>query len=232
MSGIERVSYWRGVRLPPTSGPAADLAVLDTDVMPPLASLAVWVMEARTPTVASAREIQQGARLAYFFDETGALVGRQLQLHRMPGDEEPERLGEDLQVVHVGSHRIAALVAGDVLLPELGRALALSGVDLVLGLSLPPLPPYLGLWSQVQQNQFMGLVGMPPQPSIVLPCEATPDGSGMVALQQRGAWWVHTLDWEALTAARGDTPLLAALNPDVYLSRPWWDGKVSDADAV
>lgn len=232
MSEIEEVSYWCGGRLPPTSGPAADLVVLDTEGLPPLASLAAWVMEARTPTIVAARALEQGARMAYFFDETGTVVGRQLQLHRMPGDDTPDRLGDDLQVMNVGGHRVAALLAGDVVVPELGRILALSGVDLVLGLALPMLPAYLGLWSQVQQNQFIGLAGTAPAPSVYLPCEATPDGSGTLEWSHRHGWWVKTLDWGVLQAVRGDTPLLAALNPDVYLTHPWWYRKASDADAI
>ena len=114
--------------------------------------------------------------LAYLFDPSGEVVLRQGQTHQ--GGLLPEGLGE-LQAwnsIEVYSAADAETIPGDwgsdltfgfaigpdAAIPEVGRILALQGVDIVISPQARPAPYSLldqvqGLWQVTQQNQFFSL---------------------------------------------------------------------------
>lgn len=69
--------------------------------------------------------------LAALFDANGALVGWQSKLHLSDGERALALPGDDLQSFATPWGRLGILLGSDMLYPELGRALAYRGVDLI-----------------------------------------------------------------------------------------------------
>jgi hypothetical protein len=222
MSRPELVTYYCGASLPPGWGPQSDLIVLDLLHTPPLPALSTWAAQARVPVVAAARELLNGVRAALVFSGSGRLVGSQWQTHACPDESAPTRLGEELQVFQMEALLVSVLVGDDEQVPEVARVAGLSGAELVLSLARDAHPdPYGALWRAVQANQFLGLEGSP-EPVLLLPCEADPDGDGLVPMERVGDWHRIELPWARQHQARQQHPVLTSLNPDVYVERPWW----------
>lgn len=119
-------------------------------------------------------------------------------------------------------HYVAWLDAGDAAVPEIGRALALAGVSLIIGrsstFSTPFLDPY---WRLAQANQIFALVVWP-EPRLYLPCEVDPDEDGVAQLSMAPGGAEADLEWGQLIEARRLSPIHRGLRPDLYKAHPWW----------
>jgi hypothetical protein len=221
MARIERVSCFHGPTLPSGFGPLSDLAILDLDRLPPMPSLAAWAAEAGVPVVVGGRAPVDGLRVGVLLTGSGRLAGWQAQTHRAPDAADPPLLRDELTVFDVEGVRVALLVGQDAEVPEVGRALALMGADLLIGLAQPDLAPLRSpLWRMVQQNQVLGVLAGP-DPALLLPCEAHAEATGYMAFEPIGQWHRADLPWAAWRVLRQQDALLSQLNPDVYLSNPW-----------
>jgi hypothetical protein len=217
---MDTISYWHGDRMPTTWGPASDLIVLDLVEMPARPVMARWAGGAQVATVVAGRQTQEGVRRADVFDGRGRLVGFQAQTHRLPDDEGPEVLGDELHLFELGPHPIGIVVGEDVLVPEVSRSFALMGADLLLAVASPRLPKFLGIWRESQQNQVLGFDPGPP-PMLTAPCEADAAGTGYIAPEALSGWFRVALPWGPLASVR-DASLLGAMNTAAYLKAAWW----------
>jgi predicted amidohydrolase len=75
---------------------------------------------------------------AYVFDGDGAVLGFQDKLNLTPAESAFASPGEELRVFETWFGRLGILIGRDALIPELGRALAIRGVDLLIGISATP----------------------------------------------------------------------------------------------
>ena len=219
MTQLDTLSYWRGDHLPGTWGPASDLIVLDLAHMPSHPQMARWADGAQVPTFVAARQPDAGGRRADLYDGAGRLVASQGQTHRSPGEAQPSLLRDVVQLFELAGRAVGILVGDDVLIPEVSRTLALMGAALLIAVAAPRVPDYLGIWREAQQNQVIGFGGAPP--SLTVPCEADPEGTGFLPVESLGDWVRATLPWGSLAKVR-ETALLQELNPHAYLNRPWW----------
>jgi hypothetical protein len=219
MSRIECVTGWRGPALPPSHGPQTDLIVLDLDRLPALAALAAWVQQAQVPVLVAGREPVDGYRVAVMMSGHGTLAGWQAQTHRsVVGD--PPAVRDEIIVFDVDGTRLSALVGQDVAVPEVARAVALMGAELLVAVATDEadLSPYGPLWRAVQANQTVGLSVDPPR--LYVPCEAEPNvppGS----VETLGPWVRFTVPWGPVLRLRQQRPLLAGLNAEAYLASSW-----------
>lgn len=220
MTRLDTLSYWRGDHLPGTWGPSSDFILLDLAHMPARPQTARWADGAQVPTLVAARQPDGDSRRADLYDGRGRQVASLGQTHRAPGDAEPARLSDAVQVLDLAGHAVGVLLGDDVLVPEVSRTLTLMGAELLLAVAAPHLPPYLGIWRESQQNQVIGFGGGAP-PALTVPCEADAQGTGFLSLEYLGDWVRATLPWGAL-APVGEATLLQQLNPRAYLDRPWW----------
>lgn len=93
--------------------------------------------------------------------------------------------GDKLIIKETPLGRVALMSEEDCFHPEIGRFLALKGVDLVLATSQSGSNNYwkqlTGVWSQVQQNQFYALeLARGGVPLLHAPCEITPYRTGIL----------------------------------------------------
>ncbi len=117
---------------------------------------------------------------------------------------------------------IAWLAEDDLAVPEIPRALALAGVDLILCRTAPqPLHPLNPLWRAVQANQVYGLT-LHENPVLYLPCELDPAEEGVLALSAVPGGLRAELDFERLADARRLYPVRQLLRPGLYKQQRWW----------
>jgi len=94
--------------------------------------------------------------------------------------------GIEINIARTNIANIGFISGEDCWQPEVGRFLALEGVDLVIAYSFNKGGFYwkqlAGIWSQVQQNQFIALeAGYGGRDLIHAPCEITPYRTGILA---------------------------------------------------
>jgi hypothetical protein len=196
-----------GLRL--DAPPASDLLVLSVPSLPPLPELAIFTARMNRPVIVGTSGPETRAVV---LDRWG----------RVPVAA-PSSARDDRLVVHRLGGRLVGLMSGsDRHVPEKARAMALMGVDLVLGFGRDP-KPYGPLWAYTQQNQFLALE-VSGEPALYLACEMSTDGSGAQPLEIRGGWAVVELPWERRTRLLEAGSVLRDLNPEAYLIQPWWDG--------
>lgn len=128
-------------------------------------------------------------------------------------------LREHLLLFCWDQHLVAVLKHGQWR-PELVRWARLRGATLILAPAYTD-TQYGPLWRDAQQNQMFALSFDPP--GLILPCEASPDGSGRqnVVLHAPGLWHVQW-DWKLLDQAAQSFSILNFLRPDIYRENPWW----------
>ncbi|MEA4885015.1 MAG: nitrilase-related carbon-nitrogen hydrolase [Clostridia bacterium] len=172
---------------------------------------------------------------APIFSPDGDIVAEQGQTHV---SEDEYRMGfacsTDLTTFDVHGHRMGIAIGTDVWYPEVGRILALAGVDTILAPTAVPAPYTVwrqtrGLWQVVQQNQVFGVesslagswlgVAHQGRSRVFAPVEATSDGRGTLAEVTFGSIWgelVVALNPVRLTEARKAFPLFEQLNVGMY----------------
>lgn len=192
-----------------TTPPRSDLVALAVPALPPLPELSVWTARINRPVIIGLTGADAGAE-GLVLDRWGHVAARHAPA-----------LGGDSLVVHkLGGRLLGLLLGPDRFIPEKARALALMGVDLVVGFGSEP-RPYGPLWAYAQQNQFLALE-VSATPAVYGACEMTTDGSGIVPVPVREGWGAVSLPWAAREQDLGRDPVLQALNPEAYLSHPWW----------
>jgi len=75
---------------------------------------------------------------AYLFDVDGEVLGYQDKLNLTPGERELASPGSALEVLETRHARLGLLIGRDALYPELARALAAQGAEILVGLSACP----------------------------------------------------------------------------------------------
>ena len=122
------------------------------------------------------------------------------------------------------NHRFVAWLTPSLYqIPEVPRALALAGVELMMGSRSasgadPALDP---LWRAVQANQVFGLA-LGEQPVLYLPCEIDPTQEGTMPLDPEPGGWRTTIRFEELDDARRLLPVLPGLRMPLYRANGWW----------
>ncbi len=203
--GMVAVAAAEGSRL--HAPPASALVALSLPELPPLPELAIFTARMNRPVIVGTTEPE--AR-SVVLDRWGRVAPTPSSAH-----------GGTLVVHRLGGRLVGLLSGADRYVPEKARAMALMGVDLVLGFGAEP-KPYGPLWAYTQQNQFLALE-VSGEPALYLPCEMSADGSGVHPLEVHGGWAVAVLPWERRAQGLEAGPVLRDLNPDAYLIQPWWD---------
>lgn len=170
---------------------------------------------------------------AYSFDPAGKLCCLQRQGH-LTREEKMLGLhrGEELGIFALGNMKAALVSGNDCRHPEIGRILALLGVDIILCCGALRAgyncwPQVAGVWAQVQQNQFwaveaqLGLRIVDCEfgagSAIIGPCEVTANQSGYLARgYPRTPLISAELDEAARNRLKKDYPILELLNPAAY----------------
>jgi len=75
---------------------------------------------------------------AYVFDVDGEVLGHQDKFNLAPNEITLASPGSDLTAIETRYGRLGLLIGRDALYPELARALAIQGVDLLIGLAASP----------------------------------------------------------------------------------------------
>ena len=75
---------------------------------------------------------------AYLFDLDGEVLGYQDKLNLTPGERELASPGSEMEVFQTRKARLGLLIGRDALYPELARALAVQGAELIVGLAACP----------------------------------------------------------------------------------------------
>ena len=209
---LDDIAVWGGRELPAKAPSFGGLMVVDVDRWPSRPQLAAWTVRMDRPALV-AQVGTDGQPEALLMDRQGRVAGH----HR--GSVASGRL----TVHQILGRRVGVLLGAEVWMPEVGRALGLAGVELVVGFRLPLTgSAYAPLWALAQQNQWMGVeTGVPPR--LVVPCEITPDESGVLAAVGEVSWWRLTPPWNERRRLVERDALLAQLNPAVYLRQPWWE---------
>lgn len=189
---------------PPQSG--YDLALWCTHKLVSDTKVRTWAGWSETAIIA--HDIDRGQMLAF--------------------DSEPsEWLGTDLvvgsgRVWRMDNHYIAWLDPQALSTPEVGRALALAGIDLIVAYSDSGPSPFLDpLWRVVQSEQIFGLA-LGNVPRLYLPCEADPDEDGVQELDPVPGGFRAAFNFRDLLPVRRLLAIHQGLRPGLYKSFPWW----------
>jgi len=75
---------------------------------------------------------------SYLFDVNGEILGYQDKFNLTPGERELASPGSELEVFQTRQVRVGLLIGRDALYPELARALAAQGAELLVGLAACP----------------------------------------------------------------------------------------------
>lgn len=75
---------------------------------------------------------------AYLFDIDGEVLGYQDKLNLTPGERELASPGSEVEVLETRHARLGLLIGRDALYPELARALAAQGAEIIVGLAASP----------------------------------------------------------------------------------------------
>lgn len=122
-----------------------------------------------------------------------------------------------------GQRYIAWLPVGDVLVPEIPRALSLAGVELIIVSDPHTYPtPYMDpLWRVVQSEQIFGL-SLAALPRFYMPCELDPDQVGVGDVHPLSCGHSVQIDFSRLAEVQRIMPLKAGFRPDLYCQLSWW----------
>lgn len=172
------------------------------------------------------------------FSPDGDLLTVQLQTHVSDAESQAGMtVGTDLAVVDVCGRKVGIAIGTDAWYPEVGRILALLGVDTILAPTAVPAPYTVwhqtrGLWQIIQQNQIFGVeaslggrwLGTTYQgrSRVFGPVEVTPDGRGVlgeVTSESVEGKMTTSLDLADLDAARRAFPIFDHFNIGVYETR-------------
>ncbi|HBK60660.1 MAG TPA: hypothetical protein DDZ84_07705 [Firmicutes bacterium] len=172
------------------------------------------------------------------FSPKGDLIASQLQTHLSETESQVGMVaGTDLATIDIGRYRIGIAVGTDAWYPEVGRILALLGVDAIVAPTAVPAPYTVwrqtsGLWQIIQQNQVFGIeaslggswlgVAYQARSRVFAPVEATPDGRGVLAEVTSTSMveeMTVLLDPTDLRAARRTFPIFDHFNIRVYEAR-------------
>ncbi|MGQ9779084.1 MAG: carbon-nitrogen hydrolase family protein [Bacillota bacterium] len=165
---------------------------------------------------------------SFLFSPTGACLGMQDQLCP-PAGYEP---GTEIEVFTTGWGKMGILIDADAAIPELGRIMALRGVEIVCHpkASFPAGPPgRYGLRQIVRTEQLIGieahLVGSfggrscRGRSEILVPKTMTEDGGDVLAQAQNTSATevvLATVDLDKLGQARISSPSYGRFNPYLY----------------
>ncbi len=170
---------------------------------------------------------------SFLLSPKGEVLGQQDQLY-LSQDEKKLGLsrGDDVKVFTLDSQKLGIIIGTDAWYPEIGRILALKGVDIVCHCGVLPASYNIwrqiaGMWQQVQQNQFFciesqlvtSIAGKSFKGLSILhgPCEITPGKKGIIAHGGFSRYPVEAdLDIEQRTEFIKTYPLLKLLNPSAY----------------
>lgn len=165
----------------------------------------------------------------------GQVVLRQRQIYLAKWEKELGlSRGEELGSFFFGGMKLGLLVSTDIFYPQVSRALALSGVELVLAPAAvrggrEGIGQFAGLWQNVQSNLFFGVEsgfkgcfrGKEFFSASMLhgPLEMTEKGDGILGTEASGEWPIVAADTDNVkrkaAVKRFDT--LAQLNTDAYM---------------
>lgn len=123
------------------------------------------------------------------------------------------------------SRYIAYLDPHALRIPEIPRALAQAGVELVIVFepAYHSLFPYLDpLWRIVQANQIYGLRLSSFPPQCYVPCELDPAEEGVVALSLVDACYTMELNFSHLHDDKKIVSLQRDLQVAAFRAHPWW----------
>lgn len=100
--------------------------------------------------------------LTAVFGRDGALLGHQVKVSLLPGEEEFAQPGEGWKPIATEVGSIGIIIGGDVLYPEVGRVLAYQGADILLSLAASANQVLFqkiraGMLARMQENQLFGL---------------------------------------------------------------------------
>jgi predicted amidohydrolase len=170
-----------------------------------------------------------------FFSPKGDLLAEQLQTHASENEDRTGLIcGDDLATISIRGHKLGIAMGTDAWYPEVGRILALLGVDTIIAPTAVPAPYTVwrqtrGLWQVVQQNQVFGVeaslggkwlgTSYQDRSRVFAPVELTPEGRGVLAEIASGSIWgelVATLDPSILAEARKAFPIFEHFNIDMY----------------
>jgi omega-amidase len=170
---------------------------------------------------------------AFLFNPEGETVGRQRQMHRSKLDiERGIAQGDTARVFETEIGDFGFVIGEDVRYPEVARALALNGANVLLHpaayheMSSNPQEQFLtDIWRDVQSNQTFGvqanLVGnrLHGRSAIYAPVELTEDKRGIYAQATQdteGEVLLAELDFIALKKLQAEYPILELRNPTLY----------------
>lgn len=180
------------------------------------------------------KEKDRSYQTVYCFNPDGqtCCVQRQTHLTRFERELRLNR-GERLDLFQVGDFCTGLVVGNDARHPEVGRIMALRGVDLLLHSGAIEgdqtcWQQAACMWAQVQQNQFYAVEAQLSAtiansmfggtPAIIAPCEITVGNTGYLTRgNPESPLACAELNKETLTKIRIDNPLLKLLNPDAYI---------------
>ncbi len=126
-------------------------------------------------------------RTALLFNPGGEVILKQRQLFITNKDNKVGlKMGNYIDITQTEFGNIGFIVGEDCWYPEVGRFMALEGVDLVLAINHYDKGGYWyqmsGIWSQVQQNQFFALEASNGGRDLIHgPCEISPYRTGILA---------------------------------------------------
>lgn len=172
------------------------------------------------------------------FSPDGDLLAVQLQTHVSDAESRAGMTcGTDLAVVDVCGRKVGIAIGTDAWYPEVGRILALLGVDTILAPTAVPAPYTVwhqtrGLWQIIQQNQVFGIeaslagrwLGTTYQgrSRVFGPVEVTSDGRGVlgeVTSESIEGEMIASLDPTYLETARRVFPIFDHFNIGIYEAR-------------
>lgn len=125
-------------------------------------------------------------RTGWLFNSRGELVLKQRQIF-LSKDERRFNLarGNEILLEDTELGKIGFMLGTDCYYPEVGRFLALEGADIILAPSSIKgnlWKQLAGVWSQVQQNQFIALEAAGSGQSLIhAPCEISPFKTGIIS---------------------------------------------------
>jgi predicted amidohydrolase len=168
---------------------------------------------------------------AFLMNPAGEIVGRQRQMHRTAHEIEwGVSQGDTLRVFETELGDFGFVIGEDVHYPEVARALALNGADVLLHPTAQKAETLQrnvstenDIWQDVQSNQTFGvqanLVGgtWRGRSAVYAPVEMTADKRGVLVRatsDSDGEMISADLDFEGLQKVRTDHPVLDLMNRD------------------
>lgn len=189
---------------PPRSG--FDLAIWSTMKLPSETQVRTWAGWSETTILAG--DVASRAVLAF-----------QPDLQIWPGTDLAVGSGK---IWRFQNHYIAWLDQRDAQIPEIGRALALAGVGLVIARTDEWPSPFLDpLWRVAQSEQIYSLT-LGAHPRLYVPCEVDFGEDGVVDLESISGGFEAEFHIGRLAEARRFMSLHRGLRPTLYRAHAWW----------